>query len=201
MDTKRTTGMDALNEELDGKFERLLRLGLAPRARLDYYRKALRNTKSSINLAEFRPIILDILDKLIANTISDPMIYNKTQQNLLRNLKEAIAVSCEEPMEDELIDSIKTLSEAQIRRQGRNLGRKSVGSVAAAGASRVRRGTRKAKAATEPFARKLLNKARKRILAAQEKIAANRQDQAQDQRADQEFRQKQSQAQDKARVY
>lgn len=203
--------MDALNEELDGKFERLLRLGLAPRARLDYYRRALKNTKATINLAEFRPIILDILNKLIDNTINDPMIYSKTQQNLLRNLKEAIAVACEEPLmeEDTLVESIKnlasvkseTLTEAQIKRQGRNLRNQSAGRVSGASDGRVRRGTRKAKPATEPFARKLLNKARKRILAAQEKIAASRQDQAQDAKANQEFQQKQAHAQEKAKVY
>jgi hypothetical protein len=199
--------MDALNEELDGKFERLLRLGLAPRARLDYYKRALKNTKATINLAEFRPIILDILNKLIANTISDPMIYNKTQQNLLKNLKEAIAVACEEPMDETLVDTIKnialegnTLAEAQIvQRQGKNYGKKTVGSVAGR-AGKVRKATRKARASSDGMANKLLRKARQRIVNAQKKIATQRQEANKDAQAAQDYQHKQAEAQAAAKV-
>lgn len=72
---------------LDKKLQKLLRMGLADKKRLQRYESIMSNLKSSIDIAEYRPMILKVLNKLIDNTIDDPMIFQKTQQNLL-NIKE-----------------------------------------------------------------------------------------------------------------
>jgi len=74
--------MDHITESLDSKLERLLRMGLADRKRLDFYRRVLSNPKQNVNNAEYRPVIVDVLTKLINNTTKDSAIYSKTQQNI-----------------------------------------------------------------------------------------------------------------------
>lgn len=223
-----------VHENLDPKFEKLLRLGFADRKRLELYKRVFKDTKKSIQNPEYRQYILDVLEKLIQNTISDSSIYNRTQQNLMRQpVHEAIAVSRknkkkrylpvpEAPRTPSLsgapfsadmtvkegnmntIDKIKeialrqVLGEAAVRRSGRNLRNRSIGTVSSRRGSK--RGTRKSKASNPDFVRKLVNKARQKVVKAQMGIAQQRQDQAAYQRDTQQYQFRLQSAQDKARV-
>lgn len=222
-----------LHETLDPKFEKLLRLGFADRKRLEIYKRVFQDTTRSMQNPEYRKYLLDVLEKLIKNTINDTTIYNRTQQNLMRQpVHEAVVCknkkkrylpvpsvpqtssvsgapfSADMTVKEtkmSLIDKIKEialqqiLGEAAVRRTGRNLKNRSIGTVSSRRG--VRRGTRKAKASNPDFVRKLVNKARQNIVKSQMNVAQQRQDQAAAQRDAQKYHYKLQNAQDRARVY
>lgn len=211
--------------ELDKKLDKLLRMGLADTKRLQYYERIMSNLKYSINIAEYRPIILKVLNKLISNTINDPMIFQKTQQNLLKDLKEEKKVkkltkvpptqtndlpqpnpmSCDrqdsgkynEEVKMTKLDLIKNLVKEQLLTELG--GGVALGKNTSGAPQKPRHGVKLGKSATPAKARNLLNQARKRNLDAQRAVLKRTQNQAAQERQDQQYKAKQSEIQDKTR--
>lgn len=106
-----------LTEQLDDKLEKLLRIGLGDKDRLNQYRKALSNPTSAVNTVVLRKYIVDVLDKLLKLVTDDPVMYQRVVANLQkkRHVKEsAVTVALKRKSEKSDYD-FETLAEVYHR--------------------------------------------------------------------------------------
>ena len=71
-----------LTEEYNDKMEKLLRLGLGDKDKLNQFRQALKNPEQSGKYAVLRKHLLSMLDKLSSLVTDDPTVFQKTKAKL-----------------------------------------------------------------------------------------------------------------------
>lgn len=216
-----------LTEQLDKKLDRLLRLGLADKQRVQYYENVMSNLKTNINVAQYRPIILKVLEKLIDNTINDPMIYQKTQQNLLRQngymkeekkmkkstripptqrndgmLPDTSSCDVQDSAKYEETNTVTSLIKCLVREK---LLTEVLGAGTALGRGSVgapqkpRKAVKVSKSSSPAKSRTLLNQTRKRALDAQRAILQRTKNQSVEQKQEKQYQARQSDIQNKTR--
>jgi hypothetical protein len=67
------------------KCDFLVKTGLGDIKHLTWYRNALRNPSICVNSAQYRPVVADVLDRLLDLIFADPVLYNRLRMQLLQN--------------------------------------------------------------------------------------------------------------------
>lgn len=73
-----------LIEGNDARLDDLLRLGIGKKSDIELYKKLLKNKSSSHNFELYRKKLMNFVDNLVDDILSDDQLYNRVKQKLLK---------------------------------------------------------------------------------------------------------------------
>ena len=108
-----------LTEQVDAKIDKLLRIGLGDKNKLNQYRQALSNPEQASNTIVLRKYIIDVLNKLMKLVTDDGVVYQRLVAALIKrrdsNIKESEVAIALQKKTDKTGIPFETLAEVYYR--------------------------------------------------------------------------------------